>query len=185
MNRTYTPQEGSVAWKVIEYLTTNPGEVLTLAELEAKYEKAASQFHSLLGAAVEAGVLVRGTKADEELTYGLGTGHKRVPANKARNPTLRPDALLAGAKLGKRMPIAPIDLGAVAIRTDVPLPEKATKKLDWTKLFTRMEVGHSCVLPITLRGSLTKACKEAKAAGAGEFTVRPDTDETLAIWRTA
>ena len=75
MSKSYTPQQGSVAWKVIEFFTTNQQEELTLADLESKFDKAASQFHSLLGAAVEAGVLKRSTNGDEELVYSFGSGH--------------------------------------------------------------------------------------------------------------
>lgn len=185
MSKSYTPQQGSVAWKVIEFFTTNPQEELTLADLESKFDKAASQFHSLLGAAVDAGVLKRSTNDDDELVYSIGNGHPQVGVSKARNPSLRPDALLAGAALGKRKALAVLDLDAIPLRSDVPLPDRGGRKVDWSKLFKRMAVGQSCVLPIALRGSLNKACTEAKIAGLGEFAIRGDTDETVAVWRTA
>lgn len=183
--RTYTPQINSVAWRVIEFFTTNPEEELTLSDLETKFEKSASQFYSLLGASVEAGVLKRSTNSDEELVYSLGDGHASVAPNKARNPSLRSDALLAGAVVKKRKAALAIDLNAVPLRSDVPLPSAKGKQLDWPKLFKRMEVGQSCELPKAVRAALHKACTKAKADGLGEFALRSGSDETVALWRVA
>ena len=98
---------------------------------------------------------------------------------------MRHDALLAGAVLGKRKVLAALDLDAIPLRSDVPLPDRGGRKLDWNKLFKRMAVGQSCVLPIATRGALNKACTEAKTSGLGEFAIRVDTDDTVAVWRTA
>ena len=188
--KTYTPQRGSIAWQVIEFFTTNPDEELTTSDLEAKFGKAAVQFHSLLAYAVEAGALVRRTNGDDELVYAIGTGSPLVQPKPARHPSPRPDALLAGADMGKRTrnhtaPVA-IDLDAIVLRSDVPVPTKRTGKRDWTPLFTRMQVGQSCTLPLSVHGSLRSACTKAKRDGIGTFQIQAnDATEILTLWRTA
>lgn len=186
--KPYTPQQDSIAWKVIEFFTTNPDEALTTQDLEAKFDKKACQFHSLLGAAVEAGVLKRGTDLDDDLVYSLGTGTPVVKPNRARNPTPRPDALLAGSNLGLKRPAnaclvaKTINVDEIPMRADVPMPSKQ-QTVDWNRLFGRMKVEDSCVLPMAVRPGLNKACTEAKKAGLGVFSIRKIDDEQLGLWR--
>lgn len=181
MSTTYVPKEGSIAWKVIEFFTTNPEEVLTTSDLESKFDKPATQFHSLLSSAVASGALRRSSNDEDELVYSLGNGNPQVQPNRARNPSLHAtDALVRGASLGLRKAPLAIDMDAIPLRDDVPLPDRNGRKLDFTRLFKRM-----AVLPIAVRSVLNKACTQAKTNGLGEFAIRVDTDETVAVWRTA
>ena len=180
----YQPQEGSIAWKVIEFLTTNPEESLTKHDVAAKFDKPASNIHTLLRPAVDAGVLKRETDADGELAYCLGSGTPHITANPARHPTLRPDTLMAGVKLGKLPRDIAIDLTAIALLDDVPFPGRAgAAKLDWTVLFNRMRVGQSVVLPKRHRAILMKAVTRWKVDGKGEFTLRKISDTQVGLWR--
>lgn len=187
--KTYTPQQGSIAWKVIEFFTTNPDEALTLQDLEAKFDKGASQFHSLLGAAVEAGVLKREPNPDEDLVYSLGTGSPLIEANHARNPTSRPDALLAGSSLGFKRNVKPalvatvINPAEIPLLDNVPMPGRGKAPTDWPALFRRMKVNQSCVLPIAMRSVLNKACTDAKKSGIGTFALRKINEEKVGVWR--
>ena len=187
MSKNYLPQEGSIAWKVIEFFTTNPEEVLTTSDLESKFDKPASQFHSLLSSAVESGALRRYANAEDELVYSFGKGNPLVKPSRARNPSLRSDALLAGANLGFKASSkeTEFDLTAVQIFDSVPVPTSRANTTDFEMLFARMQVNQSCRLPMWLRSKANKACTVAKTAGKGTFTIRKIGDAEIGIWRTA
>lgn len=117
----YQPREGSVAWKVIEFLTTNPEESLTADDASAKFDVSAKAVHSSLGPAVRAGVLTRTEDPDSgDLVYRRGNG---VPANE---PTPTPDAVgvaIAGP-LPHRRGDGYLDTAAIQIEKNVPLAPK-------------------------------------------------------------
>ena len=72
---TYTPLEGSAAWKVIQFLAANPGEKLDADKISAKCDCDRRSVHTLLGKAVQAGLLKRAEDLEEgELVYSLGEG---------------------------------------------------------------------------------------------------------------
>lgn len=190
MTSTYTPQAGSVAFKVIEFFTTNPDEELSTDNLEAKFSKPAAQFHSILGGALQAGVLKRHTNDDDELVYSLGKGTAQVQANPARHPNLRPDALLASAELGRkpkpksRIHASMLDLDSVQLRDDVPVPDKQGNAVEkFTALLARMKIGQSCELPAATKTTLAKVCIAHHAEGKGKFTVRKLNVTTIGLWR--
>lgn len=85
---SYAPQQGSVAWKVIEFLTTNPEEELNRDDIAAKFDAAPLSVHTLLRPSVEAGLLKR-VELEDELVYRLGTGTPEIKPNKAAQPSLR------------------------------------------------------------------------------------------------
>lgn len=92
----YKPNDGSTAFKVIEFLTTHPGEELTSEDVGAKYDKPSKNVHSLLGAAVLAGALVRAENDDGDIVYRLGTGVAQIKANPAGAPSLRTTSPFVG-----------------------------------------------------------------------------------------
>jgi hypothetical protein len=191
MTTNYTPQAGSIAYKVIEFFTTNTDEVLTTDDLEAKFGKAAAQFHSILAAAVQAGVLKRKTNDDDELVYSLGKGTTHIAANPGRHPNLQPDALLAGTTLGRkkmthRISINKLDLDKIDLRDNVPLPDKRSNAVEkLTALLARMSAGQSCELPIAAKTSLSKVVSQHHAEDKGKYAIRKLNNETIGLWRLA
>lgn len=190
MATIYTPQSGSVAFKVIEFFTTNPDEELSTENLEAKFGKPAAQFHTHLAPALQSGVLKRRTNDDDELVYSLGKGTAQVQANPARHPNLRPDALLAGAALGRkpepksRIHASRLDLDSVQLRDNIPIPDKQGNSVEkFTALLARMKVGQSCELPAATKTTLAKVCTAHHAEGKGKFTVRKLNITTIGLWR--
>jgi hypothetical protein len=185
----YNPQEGSVAFKVIEFLTTHPDEELTTEDVSAKYDKPRKNVHSLLGTAVESGALTRSENEDGELVYRLGKGTPLVKANPHGAPSLR--AAIQGAWGGvkpaanpRRRPPVALDLDAITIDKDVPfVVRSAGKSIDYPGLFNRMGPGHSCLLPITTKASLGKACTEFKKAGHGLMAISLIDDDSLRLFR--
>lgn len=189
MSTTYTPRGDSLPARVIAFFTQNPDEVLDLDALEAKFDKPRSQWHTILGQAVSAGLLKRETREDdEELVYSLGNG--APPASRLRPPV---DALWAGAEVGlkrksptktERFDYSTLDIDNVVIKTGVPLPCKGPlHKMDVSPLLKRMKVKDSVVLPLKTRSVFQAAIKTSKAAGRGEFSIRKLNAHELGLWR--
>jgi len=178
----YQPREGSVAWKVIEFLTTNPEETLTADDASVKFDVSAKAVHSSLGPAVRAGVLTRTEDPDSgDLVYRRGNG---VPAIEPR-PT--PDAV--GMAIAGQLPHTRgngyLDTAAIAIEKNVPLaPKCGGRQTDWAGLLQRMEPGDSCALPLRVRSSISKVINAEKVAERGQYHVRKLDAQTIRLWRT-
>lgn len=185
---SYTPQQGSVAWKVIEFLTTNPEEELSANEVSAKFDCTAGGVHSMLCASVDAGLLKR-AEVDDELVYRLGAGTPAIKPNKAANPSLGARGASWPAEVSpprsSRKPLPAIDLAAVAIDNDVAIPPTGGRLVqhDWPALFNRMKPGQSCAIPAAFKYVLGKACGEFKKTGQGEMSVRRANEDELRLWR--
>lgn len=185
----YNPQQGSVAFKVIEFLTTHPDEELTPEDVSAKYDKPRNNVHSLLGPAVESGALTRGENDDGDIVYRLGKGVPLIKANPHGATSLR--AATQGVWGGVKQPVQPrrvlrvaIDVDTVTIDTDVPLPGRTGGITpDYSRLFARMAPGHSCLLPIAAQARLRKACTEFKKAGSGLMSISLIDDDSLRLFR--
>jgi len=192
--RGYTPDKGSTAWKVIEYLTTNRSESLTSAAIEAKFEKPAKQVHSLLAAAVSAGVLIRKEDLNEgELVYKLGRGHAEIKANPGGAPSL-------GAKLvdevqrvwqpqpaakGRRARIV-LDVASLTLEDGIPIPPKESKPrmTDWPALFARMSPSQAVTVPEVVKATLKKAITlQHEQHPDTEFTTRMLDGGCIRVWR--
>lgn len=184
---SYTPREGSVPWKVIEFLTTNPDEELSSNEISAKFDVPAKNIHTQLALAIQHGALKR-VEMDDELVYRLGTGSPVIKPKKATNPSLHGQAstwMTPPAKARRTVrSLPPLDINTIEIRYDVPIPAgKGAPALDFKPLFSRMREGGSCEIPVAFKYLLAKACTEFKKAGSGEMSVRHLSDEKLGLWR--
>lgn len=182
----YTPLEGSKTWKVIEFFTTYPAERLIPSQLAEKFDMPTKQWHSTLSCAVQIGMLVRTENEDGEIEYSLGTGCPEIAPNKAAHPSLRAnDALLRGStlfKVDKPKRRAQIDLHALVLQDDVPLPDKRNG-LEWAKLLARMKVGQSCCLPDFGMASLGKAMTNYKRVSKRSFERRRIGPDEIRLWR--
>ena len=182
----YHPQEGSTAFKVIEFLTTNPDEELTPEDVSAKFDKPRNNVHSLLGPAVLDGALTRGENDDGDVVYRLGKGAPLVKAT-PRAATQGVQGVWAAAKLNakpRRSLRVAIDVDAITIDTDIALPGcNGGVTPDYTRLFARMSPGHSCLLPIAAQARLRKACTEFKKAGSGLMSISLIDDDSLRLFR--
>lgn len=188
----YRPQSGSIAWRVIEYFTTNPEERLSSAVISAKFEVPAKQVHSLLGAAVEAGVLLRKTDDDDELVYRLGTGLPEIRPNRLGHPSLKGAGVASviatppkkGPRCGAGM-LEAIDFESIQPEDDVPVPTSARATLGSlvkAKLQT-LKPGQSVKLPASLNKTVGPALTELRKDGVGVFTKRVIDEEHLRVWR--
>jgi hypothetical protein len=201
-SRFYRPQPGSVAYKVIEYLTTNPDEELSSSEVGAKFDTSPKQVHSLLGTAVSEGVLVRAKDEDDEVVYRLGTPIDLIKPNPGAQPSLKASSAnsrttVSGAFPGWKAPSPAkarakpepidIDLDAVAVESDVPIPTGriagSLVKDKLTGLLTRMEPGQSAKLPKRLAASVGKARTELHKSTQREYAIRTVDEQSIRVWR--
>lgn len=187
MSTSYLPMKGSLPWKVIEFLTTNPGETLTVDDISVKFDVPVRGLPILLTAAVDAGYLVRAEDPEEaEMVYRLGAGHPAIKARPSIHPSLGPmGAALFGGGKKTRQRIC-IDTSKVQIESGVPIPEHAGNgRTNWSALFDRMELRDSVELPLSARGSIQKCVNGYAKATKKMFTIRRIDDEKLRLWRIA
>lgn len=180
-SETYTPRQGSVVSKVIEFLTANPDEQLDADLISAKCDCDRRNVHTLLGPAVQAGLLHRAEdipSAELVYTLGAGTQAKRKPSGQPMQVSAPPPA-----RSKKHVAAFRIDVGNVQIDKDVPLPSRSGVAIDWASLFDRLEVGHSFPLPIEGRSAVTTAMKAYKDATGKTMACRT-VDGGIRVWRT-
>lgn len=191
----YIPQPGSLVEKVLEFFTSNPDEELTPTEIGIKFDRPAKNIHSLLTTAVARGALVRKEGDDGELVYCLGAGSPAITPNPNAHPVL---PKTGGAALQEfmgqtvktpkarptRQPLN-LDLDALPIETSVPISQMGNNRhtMDWNRLFDRMQVGNSVVLPRSAHSRISKAKLDSKRAGGPEFSIRLIDANSLRLWR--
>lgn len=194
-NSGYTPQPNSIPDSVVRFFLANPEEELDLDALEAKFDRPRRQWHSILGPAVESGLLKRTERAaDSELVYSLGNNKPAVAAS----PSPKFDGLASGAWLGAKpaktrkspsptelFDYSSLDLAAIEIKAGQPLPpaRNTSKGFDWTPLLSKLNVGDHAELPIKVKVNLGQAVRTWKRAGKGEFALRTINATTLGCWR--
>lgn len=184
---SYVPQQGSVAWRVIEFLTTNPDETLRCDDVAAKFGCGAASVHTLLRAGVAAGALVRIETGDGELEYRLGAGVPVIEAAPHKHPSLSRDAdpernVGVQSAVKKRRPPFRCDLDKVVIEKDVPLHAINASAFDWSPLLERLQPGDSFALPGEARSSIGAAITRYSKA-TGVQLIKRTVDGGIRVWR--
>jgi len=180
---SYIPQQGSVAWKVIEFLTTNPEEELSKDDIAAKFDASANSVHTLLRPSVEAGLLKR-TEVEDELVYRLGNGTPLIKPNKAGNPSLgKGGSLWPGEAPSKRRHSMP-DLDSIQLEEGVDKPTPQLLSAKWNAKFDSMRPGKdSFRLPIEHKYAVGKAASNYKRDGHGELSIKQISETEIRVWR--
>lgn len=177
----YAPREGSVAWRVIEFLTTNPDESLSAEEVSIKFGCGRTSVHSSLGPAAATGALKRAKDLKGgKLVYTLGNGVPGIAAVPARHPVAGAAAIdhaLAGKKKPRRFWC---DVSSIVIDKDVPMP--SSYGMDWFSVFDRMQPGDSFALPMQAKASVSNASTSYKKAKGIRLVIRK-ADGGLRVWR--
>lgn len=204
MTTPYTPREGSVAWKVIQFLTKNPEESLDADIIAAKFEADRRNVHTLLGPSVQAGLLQRAEDmASGELVYTRGgaaaPSSEAVPSQPAtgfHGWLERQGESSAEGRAPRRAaaPAAPatppqkkrngpfwIDPKAVQIDKDVPMAVRSTA-IDWSPLLDALEVGDSFLLPAAAKSAISTAMKAYKDA-TGKVLASRKVEDGIRVWR--
>lgn len=201
---TYTPREGSVAWKAIHFLQANPEEQLDADIIAAKFDCDRRNVHTLLGPAVQAGLLVRAEDpASGELLYGVGSGTAPAPERPAASgfhgwlerkgqpsaegrPQRRsspPPQTPEPAKPTRRSAPFWVDIATVRIDKGVAMPGRG-KSIDWTPLLDRLEPGDSFLLPQGAKSAIGTAMKAFKDA-SGKSLASRKVEGGIRVWRVA
>jgi hypothetical protein len=196
ITKPYRPQQGSVAWRVIEFFATNPEERLTPDDIAAKFDVPSKQVHSILGLAVESGALQRIADDDEdELVYRLGKGVPAIVPNPAAHPTLK-GAGIANAITPKPEPVllirrgqkelAEIDLSACKVEDGVPIPPKKTRETLGKRLVRMIAVlqpGQSILFPEIVSRNINAALSELKKQQPDQLYTRRVEGTGMRVWR--
>jgi hypothetical protein len=177
--RRYTPKEGSLPWKVLQFFVVNPDEELDADLIAAKFNYSRSSIHTLLRDAVQAGVLRRVEDREAgELLYSLG-----APAWPTDAPTAPSPATVHTLKVSKRAAPFRIDLALVEIEKNVPMWPRRSG-MNWTPVFDRLDVGDSFVLPVEAKSAVGSAASRYTKT-TGKKLIRRAVTDGLRVWRVA
>lgn len=191
MSAAYTPRSDSLPSRVISFFTQNPDEVLDLDALEAKFGKPRSQWHTILGQAVSAGLLKRKERADDgELVYSLGTTTNTTKPGTATPTPPGVDVLASGGWLGAKTKAKPVrrkafvpDIDKIEFIAGVPLPLARSKAgAGFAPVLLKQPVGQMFKQPHEARSALAVAMTKLKKAGKGAWEMRNFPDH-LGVWR--
>lgn len=182
--KTYTPQKDSLASQVCGFFQNNPDEELTLEDITDKFMASRGNIHTCLRLAYEAGMLTREHNPDGDYIYKAGPKlHQIKPlAPDVPAPVTKPKWVMAPTRADMPLP----KLEDVVIQDDVPMPDSAYGRRDWTPLLAKLQPTQSFALPLRAQATLRKQITAAQKANKGEFKVKtyPDSS-TLRVWRVA
>lgn len=180
MSAPYTPRSDSFAAQVCGFFSNNPDEELGLDEMVDNFMPGSrSNIHTQLSASVEAKLLTRRRDDDGEYIYRKGPELKVTAAvDPTPAPSPKPRRVLkARFKL---------DLSAIVIRDDVPLPSKSKSVPLIEQLggeLKKLHPGQSFVLPIEGQSVLKKAVQAAHRATQSRYSVRLDEQrQEVGVW---
>lgn len=202
MSAAYTPREGSVAWKVIQFLQANREEQLDADLISAKCDCDRRNVHTLLGPAVQAELLARREDMESgELVYTAGKVTTPAPAAGGFHGWLERKGQASAEGRGQRgapppaIPAPPdaekkrsapfyIDVSTVQIDKGVPIPGRGARAIDWAPLLGKLEVGDSFLLPSAAKSAIGTAMKAFKDVTGKELSSRK-VEDGIRVWRTA
>ncbi len=172
------PQD-HLMWRVVDYLTANPTEVLTRSDIVAKFDAAASQVDSLLSTAVAAGMLRR----EEGTADGTVWSRPRQRGNFPR-PYVPSVAAAGRAHRAARRAARRIAFDAIVVESGIPVAETTKPGGQWNALFDRMRPGDSFQLPNVSAAALSHAkLKYCRLKAGARFVTRKVSDTHTRIWR--
>ncbi len=189
----YKPRLDSIPGRVVSWFRENPEEELTSADIIEKFETGQQHIHTVLGPAVEAGLLARHKNEDLELVYHLAGKSKGRPALQAVANAPSSSSPFGAPKRSRQNPAATkaalssIDLAALPIEDNVPLPPgRHNGGIDWTPLLKRLKVNQSAAVPYLARFTLRNALNTAHKSDKARYALRIDKQaEQLRVWRIA
>ena len=166
MSKKFSPHPDTVCRKVIDFFRGNPEETLDREAISIKFGCLQNAVHTLLGPAVQAGVLLRKENlGDGELIYSVGDLKKFSPLVREKFQ---------------------LDESVIKIEKNVPVPPRAKNSAArLAAQFGRMAVGDSFELPEAGRFMLSTAITAYKKANRGVNLVTRVTDGKVRVWRIA
>jgi hypothetical protein len=180
-NTPYTPQIGSLAYRICAWFQSNRDEELSRADIAKKFEIAAASIDGLLSACFTASYLNRAKDDDGGAIIVAGSKLKDLVLSAA------PPPVAAGKKrkLGQRLP--PLSLSSLKVEKGVPIPprrimEKGRTRYD--EIFDALEPDTSIEVPAHYVPAMLKAAQTFGKRTNRKFIVRKVTLTAARVWRT-
>lgn len=190
----YTPHNGSLARKVVEFFAANPEETLTRGDVAEKFDVTAEHVDGCLAAAMSHQVIVR--RRDSSTGYTVFAAGPSLQAcvdalgGKAASDEPTPPNGRTGRRTAIR-PLPDIDIDSLQVDYDKPLPCSTNGRGGQNKygqLLARLDKPGASVtgLPVSYRASLQKATQRYQRENPGvKLCVRTLDSTHIGIWRTA
>lgn len=167
-----------LSWRVAHYLNANRAEVLTRADIAAKFDVEASMVDTLMVPAVTAGVV--------KLDRGTADGNVWRRPQRLRTALPAPFAAPLAAASPAKKAATLVDLSDVKIEAGVALPVKAPPGGRWKAIFDRMGPGDSFALPVRAQHAAGHAVRVYRMhVPTSTFIIRQVPGALVRIWRTA
>ncbi|WP_284410450.1 hypothetical protein [Acidovorax sp. SUPP3334] len=188
-----------------QFLQAHSEEKLDADLIAAKCDCDRRNIHTLLGPAVQAGLLTRAEDLESgELVYRAGKVALNVPEQPGsggfhgwlerkgiasaegravpRSESSAPPPTAPAPQARKQSPRFTMDARAVPIEKGVPLPS-GVKVMDWSPLLDKLEPGDSFLVPYAARSSISTAVKAYKDA-TGKTLATRTLEAGIRVWRT-
>lgn len=178
----YAPVPGSLAWRVCNWfgMSRNRAEERTAQELAHQFEAKRTAVITDLGPAVAAGLLTW-EQGERQWVYKTGAALDAWVRGSNAPPAAKPRG-------GRRPRLPPLNVAALAVRTDVPIPKARTAKgfSIYTEALDKLDkVGSSIEVPIQYRQAISKTLTAYAKRTQRKFTTRVVGIDKFGIWRTA
>lgn len=121
----YTPNDGTLADRVVQHLRAQPLDELEAVDIAAKFSCAVGSVPTLLASCITNGLIARRKNGMSTWLYIAGPhlfrGQHKAPvyASPASPPVAAPAAGAAPAPASRRSPLPVLDLSSVTVRRDV------------------------------------------------------------------
>lgn len=167
----------SLIWRVVDYLSANPGERLTRSDVATKFDADAAAIDGELAPAVASGHLIREPHDEDGIVWRLRYRGMKFPAPFT-------GTLQAARKAAKARAL--IDVTAFKIESGIPLAEPTKRTNQWDSLFIQFKPGDSAEYANELRMAVAHAqAKYRKKAPGVVFAIRKVSETHSRIWRTS
>jgi hypothetical protein len=168
-------------WRVLDYLTANPNEVLTRSDIAAKFDAQPAAIDTLLAPALAGRLLIREAGGSDGTVW-------RAPKRKSAFPHPLTDSISKAARVARAniRRARKVDISAIVIESGVPLQEKAQPGGEWEAVFSRMKAGDSFKVPSFATGAVGHAkLKYCRKHTGTRFAIRKVDDTHARVWRIA
>lgn len=186
-SKTYNPRPGTVAWRVIDFLQRNEGEMLSKADIAAKFDCGEDSVDTVLKDAMRADYLNKG-RSDGMAVWRLGTTMVKlanlVGAAKSKDSDEDEDG--KPVQRWTRAKNVEFDPSAIAVRKKTPLrtPEQARRDL-FDAFLKKLEVGDSAEFEEKALTTMKHHVKRFSQATGQRFTLRALGEGLAGIERVA
>lgn len=176
---TYTPNPGTVSWRVIDFLQRNQGEELSKADIATKFDCKVDGIDTTLASAMRAGFLNK-ARSEGVIVWRLGTVQVKLIPMPASTPE-KPVRKFVRARAQN----VDFDPSSIQIRKKTPLRTPEQERRDLFDAFLRkLEIGDSAEFEEAGLITLKHHVKRYSKATNTRFSLRVLGDGLAGIERT-